>query len=155
MMGGGLSPSRPSGVKEEGAEHPGADAAQAGAAVQGGEEVAGARKRTQQERSPARAGMASSKLRKADDVTRAGGSRGEEEGGEGEAAEGRQLYFHDSEALIGEDLSDLAPYFEMAYMGEEGEHGNWFWLAEDEVAEGEGPTDTPETEGQCQAWAGL
>ena len=68
MMGGGLSPSRPSGVKEEGAEHPGADAAQAGAAVQGGEEAAGARKRTQQERSPARAGMASSKLRKADDV---------------------------------------------------------------------------------------
>ena len=75
MMGGGLSPSRPSGVKEEGAEHPGADAAQAGAAVQGGEEAAGARKRTQQERSPARAGMASSKLRKADDVTRAGGSQ--------------------------------------------------------------------------------
>eukprot|EP01043_Picozoa_sp_COSAG02_P003899 COSAG02_NODE_98_length_37150_cov_39.614207_28_plen_159_part_00 len=33
----------------------------------------------------------------------------------------------DSEALIGEDLSDLAPYFEMAYIGEEGEHGNWFW----------------------------
>ena len=97
MMGGGLSPSRPSGVKEEGAEHPGADAAQAGAAVQGGEEAAGARKRTQQERSPARAGMASSKLRKADDVTRAGGSPGEEEEGEGEAAEGRQLFFQDRE----------------------------------------------------------
>ena len=94
-MGGGLSPSRPSGVKEEGAEHPGADAAQAGTAVQGGEEAAGARKRTQQERSPARAGMASSKLRKADDVTRAGGSRGEDEEGEREAAEGRQLYFQD------------------------------------------------------------
>ena len=80
-MDGGLSPSRLSGVKEEGEEHPGVDAAQMGAAVQGGEEAAGARKRTQQERSPTRAGMASLKLRKADDVTRAGGTRGEEEEG--------------------------------------------------------------------------
>ncbi len=63
----------------------------------GGEEAAGAWKRTQQERSPARAGMASLKLRKADDVTRAGGTRGEEEEGEGEAAERRQLFFQDRE----------------------------------------------------------
>ena len=27
---------------------------------------------------------------------------------------------------------------------------NWFWLAEDVVAEGEGPANTPETTGQCQ-----
>jgi hypothetical protein len=42
------------------------------------------------------------------------------------------------------------PYFEMAYMGEEGEHGNWFWLVEDVVAEEEGPANTPETVGQRQ-----
>ena len=36
-----------------------------------------------------------------------------------------------SEELIGEDLSDLAPYFEMAYLGEGGQHGSWFWLEEE------------------------
>ena len=34
-----------------------------------------------------------------------------------------------SEELIGEDLSDLLPYYEMAYLQE---HGNWFWLEEKE-----------------------
>eukprot|EP01044_Picomonas_judraskeda_P010533 COSAG03_NODE_1362_length_4256_cov_28.088044_3_plen_62_part_00 len=34
-----------------------------------------------------------------------------------------------SKELIGEDLSDLLPYYEMAYLQE---HGNWFWLAEKE-----------------------
>eukprot|EP01043_Picozoa_sp_COSAG02_P073550 COSAG02_NODE_14348_length_1281_cov_28.872250_1_plen_88_part_00 len=32
-----------------------------------------------------------------------------------------------SEQLIGEDLSDLLPYYEMAYQQE---HGSWFWLAQ-------------------------
>ena len=40
-----------------------------------------------------------------------------------------------SEELIGEDLSDLAPYYEMAYLGEEGEHGSWFWLADESEEE--------------------
>jgi hypothetical protein len=40
-----------------------------------------------------------------------------------------------SEQLIGEDLSDLLPYYEMAYMQE---HGSWFWLAEKAAEEEEG-----------------
>ena len=40
-----------------------------------------------------------------------------------------------SEELIGEDLSDLTPYYEMAYLGDEDQHGNWFWLEEDQSGE--------------------
>ena len=51
-----------------------------------------------------------------------------------------------SEDLIGEDLSDLLPYYEMAYLQE---HGNWFWLAEKaEDPDGEERADHGSGEGR-------
>eukprot|EP01043_Picozoa_sp_COSAG02_P075551 COSAG02_NODE_15632_length_1152_cov_1.052182_1_plen_171_part_00 len=60
-----------------------------------------------------------------------------------------------SEELIGEDLSDLAPYYEMAYLGEEGEHGSWFWLEEEEMEEGEEPAQRVQRGGAVGKWVWI
>jgi hypothetical protein len=61
----------------------------------------------------------------------------------------------DSEKLIGVDLSDLAAYYDMAYMGE---HGSWFWLVDEEnVKEETGgqKTDAPDRGGACGKWVWI